>query len=416
VAAGPSAPIALRPVKGTEQGTGLVALDDLTTAVEDGAGLPEIIRAAARVLDASLVLIDRAGAVLAVAARSTADERALLRDADGVETIELRVGDAEVGRLRLRHRGEQGETGLRRLVAAVIAGEVERVRAPEKASAEALETFLAESLSGTIRDPDDAAARASELGLSLADGFTLLVVRAHSRIASDDDWRPRLLAVAERAARGARPGSTATRAPRDGADGEVIVIVPDPDSQAGRSVADAVLRELSAALPGFGFAIGRSGRAEGAESLARSAQEALLAANVVEGDEDRQSLGFEETGTYRLVLRAMSEDPDELRRFYDETVAPVAAYDSQYETDLVGTLTAFLECDGNVGATAARLITHRHTVRYRLERVRELSGLDVGSSEGREKLSLGLKAMRVLGISPPRGPASEQSGPTIRKG
>jgi DNA-binding PucR family transcriptional regulator len=105
----------------------------------------------------------------------------------------------------------------------------------------------------------------------------------------------------------------------------------------------------------------------------------------------------------------MTEDPGELRAFYGETVEPIAAYDTQYETNLVGTLTTFLECDGNVGATAARLITHRHTVRYRLERIKELSGLDVGSSEGREKLSLGLKAMRVLGITPPRGPASESS-------
>ena len=39
--------------------------------------------------------------------------------------------------------------------------------------------------------------------------------------------------------------------------------------------------------------------------------------------------------------------------------------------------------------------------------MRELSGLDVGSTDGREKLSLGLKAMRVLGIAHRGGPASE---------
>ena len=57
--------------------------------------------------------------------------------------------------------------------------------------------------------------------------------------------------------------------------------------------------------------------------------------------------------------------------------------------------------------TAEKLFTHRHTIRYRLDRVRELTGLDVGSTDGRERLSLGLKAMRVLGIAPPRGPAYE---------
>jgi DNA-binding PucR family transcriptional regulator len=103
----------------------------------------------------------------------------------------------------------------------------------------------------------------------------------------------------------------------------------------------------------------------------------------------------------------MSENPAELQRFYAETVETLVAYDEQYETDLVSTVEAFLEADGNVAGTAQRLFTHRHTVRYRLERVRELSGLDVGSSDGREKLSLGLKAMRVLGIASARGPASE---------
>ena len=103
----------------------------------------------------------------------------------------------------------------------------------------------------------------------------------------------------------------------------------------------------------------------------------------------------------------MSDNPRELQRFYAETVEPLVAYDEQYETELVRTLETFLDADGNVAGTAQRLFTHRHTIYYRLERVRELSGLDVGSSDGREKLSLGLKAMRVLGIAHTGGPASE---------
>ena len=99
----------------------------------------------------------------------------------------------------------------------------------------------------------------------------------------------------------------------------------------------------------------------------------------------------------------MSEDPGELERFYAETIEPLAAYDDQYETELVATVEAYLDNDGNVAATAKQLFTHRHTVRYRLERVKELCGHDVSSTEGREKLSLGLKAMRVLGIARPAG-------------
>ncbi|HZC14028.1 MAG TPA: helix-turn-helix domain-containing protein, partial [Thermoleophilaceae bacterium] len=94
--------------------------------------------------------------------------------------------------------------------------------------------------------------------------------------------------------------------------------------------------------------------------------------------------------------------------FYAETIAPLVAYDEQYETALLRTLETYLDSDGSVAGTAQRLFTHRHTIRYRLERVRELTGLDVGSSDGRERLGLGLKAMRVLGFALPAGPASER--------
>jgi DNA-binding PucR family transcriptional regulator len=118
-------------------------------------------------------------------------------------------------------------------------------------------------------------------------------------------------------------------------------------------------------------------------------------------------LAFEDTGAYRLLLPAMSEDPGELERFYAETIAPLAAYDEQYETELVATIEAYLANDGNVAATAKELFTHRHTIRYRLERAKELCGHDVSATDGRERLGLGLKAMRVLGIPSPRGPALE---------
>jgi DNA-binding PucR family transcriptional regulator len=161
-------------------------------------------------------------------------------------------------------------------------------------------------------------------------------------------------------------------------------------------------------LSGYTFALGRSRVTAEPGELPRAASEALLAANVAHGSRDGVALAFEQTGAYRLLLSAMSENPDELRRFYSETVEPLVAYDEQYETDLVLTLETFLEADGNVAGTAQRLFTHRHTIYYRLERIRELCGLDVSSSDGREKLSLGLKSMRVLGIVSPGGPASEE--------
>jgi sugar diacid utilization regulator len=380
------------------------ALGAITDAVEAGAGLPEILRSAARALDASLILIDRSATVLAVAARSPADERSLMRNTDDVTTIELKVADASVGRLRMRARERTPDGTLLRLVTTLIASEVERVRAPERASEAAADTFLRAVLAGAIEDPEDMLARGKELGSDLSAGVTVLIARAHPRVATEDDWRRRLLALARRAARSVAGGAIATPSVEDA--GQIAVLIPDADGESGRRAASALMRELESGLPGFTFAIGRSRPTRDPAEFRRAGNEALLAANVVEGDPERMELSFEQTGTYQLLLPHMS-DPVELRRFYSETVRPLVTYDEQYETDLLGTLATFLDCDANVNATAARLITHRHTIRYRFERVRELTGLDVSSTDGREKLSMGLKAMRVLGIAAPGGPATE---------
>src|SRR5207302_5078984 len=142
-----------------QEGQGLDALGAITDAVEAGAGLPEILRAAARALDASLILIDRSATVLAVAARSPADERSLMRGGDGVTTIELKVADASVGSLRMRSRERSPDAAVLRLVSTLIALEMERTRAPERASEEAATTFQLEALRGQIPERDDLIAR-----------------------------------------------------------------------------------------------------------------------------------------------------------------------------------------------------------------------------------------------------------------
>src|SRR5829696_1002518 len=221
----------------------LGALGAMSDAVESGLGLPEVVRAAARALDASLVLIDRSSSVLAVAARSTADERLLMRDAEGVETHELRVGDAIVGRLRLRARGGGPSAAVLRIATTMIASEVERLRAPDRASEAAQAAFLTALLHRKVTDRGDILARASELGTDLSEGGAVVVVRAHHFAPADDDWRARVLAAAERAARAGAPGSLAAVL-----DDHVSVLLPTGEDVSLRRVAESIARELHASV------------------------------------------------------------------------------------------------------------------------------------------------------------------------
>jgi PucR family transcriptional regulator, purine catabolism regulatory protein len=383
------------------------SLEELSAAIESGAGLPAVARAAGRALGASVALIDRAGNVLAVAAASPDEERKLLGGGTAVETVDLRVADNPVGELRWRPRDDdQPEGALLRMVSTLLGLELERSRSPEWATEEAAGDFVRALLERTITDRGDIEARAEELGIKLGDGAGVLIARAVPHVAQSGEWRSRVLTIALRAVRAVSSGALATGGSEEGEGAEVIAIAPADGEERLARASEALARELEQELNGFSVTVSRSRLAMDPVDLYRAGQEATLAANVGEA-EGARVLAFEDTGAYRLLLPAMSEDPAELERFYSETVEPLVAYDEQYETDLVKTVETYLENDGNVAATAQELFTHRHTIRYRLERARELCGHDVTVTEGRERIGLGLKAMRVLGIASPAGPARE---------
>lgn len=396
----------------------LDAFAEVSDAVESGAGLPAVARATAQAMEASVIVLDARSSILAVACQSPEDERAVLAGEGATEVAALRVADEAVGELRICPRAAPPAPVLLRMVTTLIAQAVDRAQAPERASEAAVADFLTDLLSSRkLTDRKNVVARAEELGCDLTAGASVIVARAKPHQAEEGDWRERVLAVAARAARGVDRtclvASIELGPPRLRPEGrplpplrELTILVPGEGGEPSARAAEAVHRELELGLSHYGRVVGLSRPAFDPTDLHRAGSEALMAANVAEA-RGVERLAFEETGAYRLLLPAMSEDPGELQRFHQETVAPLIEYDNQYETDLVLTLESFLEADGNVARTAEKLFTHRHTVRYRLDRVRELSGLDVSSTDGRERLSLGLKSMRVLGILPPGGPASE---------
>jgi sugar diacid utilization regulator len=165
---------------------------------------------------------------------------------------------------------------------------------------------------------------------------------------------------------------------------------------------DAAL-ELARRLNGHGKT-GISSFYQGSADLGRAMHEAELVLGVVSSDERmaEQLNGHAGSGVYRLLFRALVSHPEEVRSFYDDTVAAVVAYDGQYRGDLLATLESYLAHDCNMNATARSIYAHRHTVAYRLQRIKELTGLDPMVGEDRERLGLGLKAYKIVAPSLPR--------------
>ncbi|MEU3272511.1 helix-turn-helix domain-containing protein [Saccharomonospora sp. NPDC006951] len=78
----------------------------------------------------------------------------------------------------------------------------------------------------------------------------------------------------------------------------------------------------------------------------------------------------------------------------DPAVASLVAHDEERGTELVPTLLAYLDAMGDVGAVAASLHVHPNTVRHRIRRAGQLSGIDIG--DPRERLSCHLQLLLAV--------------------
>jgi len=170
-----------------------------------------------------------------------------------------------------------------------------------------------------------------------------------------------------------------------------------PASKGGPAGALGTVEGLAARLRAYG-PTGTSSRYRDATEIGRGLREAQLVLEALhDGSQAARTLeGDGGSGVWRLLFRALASDPHEVRRFCEDTVGPLVGHDEQYRGDLLPTLEAYLANDFNMNATAKAIYAHRHTVAYRLERVRELTGLDPTATEDRERLGLGLKALRIV--------------------
>ena len=315
---------------------------------------------------------DRVGFVLALPAarnglpRVTVDREEVLRTAALVALTEIAVTDA---------RDE-------------IAGEVRGT--------------LIEDLRTGRTDPADATRRAARLGCDLGRGAIAMVAEVRSS-------RPRhvaaLIAGEHPGAIAEVLGSWAGDPLEDGATPteRVYAILPARGGDDAPERTQASARTLAVRLRPQGPATFSSFCTD-PRDLGRAISEAELMLQMVARDE-RMAEQLEDGiggGVYRLLFRAMATDPLEVRRFYEDTVAPLVNHDRQYGTDLLATLAAYLGNDCNMNATARAVFAHRHTVAHRLGRVRELTGLDPGVGEDRERLGLGIKAHRIISPTLPR--------------
>jgi sugar diacid utilization regulator len=267
--------------------------------------------------------------------------------------------------------------------AVVLAMELAHLRGLAETELRLRRDLVDDLLAGT--DDDSALLRATALGHDLSRPHWVAVVR----------WRG---APEQALARAVGPAVSGTAA--DGVlvarrSGSVVLIGARADPAETGPPWDTLYQRVAKAMRSPEGAIG-VGRTCGAPSeLPRSYEEAKRALRLRErSGTPRGVTMFDELGIYRLL--GDRDATGEIDEFVREWLGPLIDYDADNRSDLVATLWQYYECGGNYDATAQALTIHRSTLRYRLRRIRELSGHDLRDVDTRLNLHIATRAWHVM--------------------
>jgi sugar diacid utilization regulator len=158
---------------------------------------------------------------------------------------------------------------------------------------------------------------------------------------------------------------------------------------------DAVYTALAHELGTPDGAIGVSTRCDSPDGIPRCYQEALRALEVRQNSRQRSGTTFfDDLGLYRIL--GPGNDLRELEDFVREWLGQLIDYDAGRGTELVETLSRYFDCGGNYDDAAAALTVHRSTLRYRLQRIREISDRDLADVDTRLNLQVATRVWKII--------------------
>jgi purine catabolism regulator len=146
----------------------------------------------------------------------------------------------------------------------------------------------------------------------------------------------------------------------------------------------------------FGEVLAAASRPAPIGALRRSFHEARCALDVsalTNGSEPRVA-SHRDLGAFQFLLSI--QDDEALALYCDSVLSPIEAGEGKYGGELLRSLEAFLEHNGQWERAARELYCHRHTLRYRIRRVEELTGRDLSRASDRIEFWLALRARELV--------------------
>lgn len=329
--------------------------------------------------------------------RSAPDgEGAIVPSPLGYTTV-LKVEKRVAGYLSLVDKGDMLDEFDRLVLtygADVCAIELAKNRAIAFAVEQARGDWVQMWLSGTPADDDLLVTRAQQSGFDFGCTYLVAVFRAVTKSGAALPLESLISLVRDDMA----------RRNLDGAVGQYVDVIVGlyPVENASkisriRDVIEEVRGQLASRTPSglVGAGISRPALTlTGLREAYREAKDALSIANQL-GDREEATF-YGDLKLFQLLLALKERNLDHLRRFYLDTLGTLAEHDDRKQGDLIRTLNGFFEANGNLAKAAADLDVHRNTLVYRLERISELTEMNLDDADNRLILHLALKVQRVL--------------------
>ena len=293
------------------------------------------------------------------------------RDASPIAWLVTVSGDGPLGPF---------ERLIARQAAMVVGLELMRERVVRETERRLAGDLLAEALSGRL-DADEAQGRLRPFGIG--EQAVVLVFALDDPPAAEAEAEARLAELG-----GAGLVATTSVSGRS----LLCAIVPGEGGEP-YELAGSVRESLSGR---HGVVRAAVSRPVGVGSLRRAFHEArcALEATSLANGEAPDVASHDDLGAFTLLLAL--QDDDALRAYSDGLLEPIERTEGEYGGELLRSLEAFIENNGNWERAARRLFCHRHTLRYRIRKIEELTGRDLGRATDRIELWLALRARELV--------------------
>ena len=372
-------------------------------------GLGEVMKAIAEVVGGAAMLLDGRGSELSrhpqergLSAESIKSIRSAVteRSADGRQSLFVpedgplasRAVAVPVPSGRDGPRGhwlvvvrEEGEIGdreqlLARQAATVVALELMRERAVRDTERRLAGDVLAEAVGGNL-GADELRNRLAPFGI--VGPVAVLLLETDPRPGDADSLAEHL----------ARAGVPCLVAVNTAAGRPLLCAILEPGEADPIELGRAARAEMAADDRAVRAAVSRVAPID---SIRRGFHEArcALEATALANGAAPEVASYRDLGAFTLLLSI--QDDEALRTYADNLLSPIEEGEGEYGPELLRSLEAFIERNGQWERAARDLYCHRHTLRYRIRRIEELTGRDLGHAQDRIELWLALRARELV--------------------